>query len=205
MPCVVFWKVFYYRNRWGVNEEIKKKGQWFADHLNAVAVVPDLYRGKATDDREEAGHLMSGLDFPGAVQDIAGVAKDLIEKPEYGVTKVGCLGFCMGGALSLAAALNAPNISAAAPFYGIPGADLSKIKVPVQGHFGNLDAHKGFSDPETVNKLEESLKASGVTYEIHRYENCDHAFTKFDGANYKEAEAKVALQRTVEFLKKHLQ
>ena len=49
----------------------------------------------------------------------------------------------MGGALALAAAALLPEeISAAAPFYGIPSSDLcdvGKIKAPVQAHFGSKD------------------------------------------------------------------
>jgi hypothetical protein len=33
-----------------------------------------------TDDREQAGHLLAGLDFPGAVQDIRGAVKFLLSK-----------------------------------------------------------------------------------------------------------------------------
>lgn len=32
------------------------------------ALVPDLYRGKVAIDNENAGHLMNGLDWQGAVQ-----------------------------------------------------------------------------------------------------------------------------------------
>ena len=52
-------------------------------------------------------------------------------------------GFCMGGALSLASAALVPKeISAAAPFYGIPSpelCDVGKIKIPLQAHFGSKD------------------------------------------------------------------
>ena len=61
------------------------------------------------------------------------------------------MGYCMGGALSIAAAVLAGNVDAAAPFYGIPEdsiADPSQCKVPLQGHFGREDTMKGFSDPE---------------------------------------------------------
>lgn len=49
----------------------------------------------------------------------------------------------MGGALSMAAAVLVPEIDASAPFYGIPSPDLcdvSKIKIPLQCHFGSEDA-----------------------------------------------------------------
>jgi len=63
--------------------------------------------------------------------------------------------------------------------YGVPGKDLcdpSKIKVPIQCHFGNLDSHVGFSDPSTANALEQSLKEGNVPYEFHRYDGLGHGF-----------------------------
>jgi hypothetical protein len=64
-------------------------------------LVPDLYRGKLGVDAEEASHLMTNLDWAGAVQDI-GAAADMLA--EDGNGSVGVVGFCMGGALSLASA-----------------------------------------------------------------------------------------------------
>jgi len=43
---------------------------------------------------------LGGLDWEGAVKDIEGAAKHL---REMGCKKVGVTGFCMGGALSIAA------------------------------------------------------------------------------------------------------
>ena len=62
--------------------------------------------------------------------------------PPHLFLQVGVTGFCMGGALSLAAAVLVPEVDAAAPFYGIPKADLadvSKIKIPLQCHFADGD------------------------------------------------------------------
>lgn len=59
------------------------------------------------------------------------------------------VGFCMGGALTLAAVADGAAIDAAAPFYGIPDGryfDVTKIKVPICAQFGDLDKMKGFSD-----------------------------------------------------------
>ena len=42
-----------------------------------MTLVPDLYRGKTTEDYEEAGHMMDTLDYPGAVLDIRGAARYL--------------------------------------------------------------------------------------------------------------------------------
>jgi hypothetical protein len=45
---------------------------------------------------------------------------------------------------------------------------------PTQLHFGGHDTHKGFSDPETANELEELLKQSKSNYEFYRYPDQGH-------------------------------
>jgi len=161
---------------WGVDEDALHHAKKLAA-AGYRTVVPDLYRGKLGVEAEEAHHMMSSLDFPGAVEDIRGAARFLKGEGE-GSAKVGVVGFCMGGALTLASAVLAPEIDAAAPFYGTPPAalaDVSKAKVPVQGHYGATDAYPG-SDPKSVDALEEQLKASGVEYELFRYPGVGHAF-----------------------------
>lgn len=69
-------------------------------------------------DHETAGHYYNDLNWQGAVQDIQGAVNYLKSK---GVEKIGVVGFCMGGALSLAASVLVDGVNAAAPFYGIPG------------------------------------------------------------------------------------
>lgn len=114
----------------------------------------------------------------------------------------------MGGALSLATAALEPDvIDAAAPFYGIPGEDLcdiSKIKCPVQCHFGSLDSLEGFSSPKDVAKMEEKFKAGGVDYELFEYEGANHAFTNTTSPNYNKDASHLALQRLCQFMNKSL-
>ena len=64
---------------WGLNESLCITADRFASEGYQV-VVPDIYRGKCAKDREEAGHLMGGLDWKGAISDIAGAKKFLEEK-----------------------------------------------------------------------------------------------------------------------------
>lgn len=54
---------------WGMNESICQLADEFAFEGFKV-LVPDLYRGKVAKDGEEAGHLLEGLDWPGAIEDI---------------------------------------------------------------------------------------------------------------------------------------
>ncbi len=80
--------------------------------------------------------------------------------------KVGVTGFCMGGALTIAAAVHLPGLSAASCFYGIPPAELADpalIKIPFQGHFAEQD---DWCTPALADALQAKLPASA---EIHRY------------------------------------
>jgi len=190
---------------WGMNEQIQEEGKEIARDGNLTVLVPDMYRGKVADNREDAGHLMGGLDWKGAVKDIAAAAQYL---KSQGCAKVGVTGFCMGGALSFAAAVHcAGDISAAAPFYGIPNpqlADLTKLTIPVQAHFGELDDIAGFSSPADYNELRERLAAANVpSYEMFTYP-AGHGFTNPKNDNYNKEATTLALSRVYAFMSKHL-
>nr|WP_315427210.1 dienelactone hydrolase family protein [uncultured Albidiferax sp.] len=191
---------------WGLNDQIKG----VADRLAAAgfqALVPDLYRGKATVEQEEAHHLMTGLDFGDAAsQDIRGALQFL--KPRS--PKVGLTGFCMGGALTLLAA-QAPELDAAVVWYGCPPLeyiDASKIKIPLQGHWATQDE---FFKIDTVAALEEKLGAAGVDFEFHRY-LAHHAFAneeavgpgRIAATQYDPVWAQQAWDRALRFFGKHL-
>eukprot|EP00271_Cylindrocystis_brebissonii_P015891 TRINITY_DN38954_c0_g1_i1.p1 TRINITY_DN38954_c0_g1~~TRINITY_DN38954_c0_g1_i1.p1 ORF type:complete len:237 (+),score=41.04 TRINITY_DN38954_c0_g1_i1:227-937(+) len=199
---------------WGVDPEIKLHAEFLASKGYRV-LIPDLYRGKWTLDAAEAHHLMEGLDWPGAVKDIGAAAKWL---KADGSAKVGATGFCMGGALTIASSVLVDDISAGCPFYGIPPlglADPAKTTVPIQGHFGELDAHTGFSDLASAKALEKTLAATGVASEIHIYPGQGHAFmnASADGIKRKEAQGlpahdqatvDLAWSRTLAWFEKYL-
>jgi carboxymethylenebutenolidase len=156
---------------WGLNAQIRG----VADRLAAAgyqALVPDLYRGQSTVEAEEANHLMEGLNFGDAAsQDIRGAVQYLKTR----ASKVGVTGFCMGGALTLLALTQSPEIDAGVVWYGCPPLeyiDAGKIRVPVQGHWATQDQ---FFKIETVTALEDKLDAAGVGFEFHRY-LAHHAF-----------------------------
>jgi len=169
-------------------------------------IIPDLYRGKVATDREEAGHLMHGLDWVGAVQDISGAAKYLKANGVDG--KIGVVGFCMGGALTLASSVHVKEVSAGVVFYGIPSdqlADVTKAATPLQLHFGDKDAIEGFSSPKEQDKLEEKLKKANIPHEFYRYKDAAHAFSNDAHPEvYNASAATESRDRTLAFFKKHL-
>ncbi|KAJ1904405.1 hypothetical protein IWQ60_012452 [Tieghemiomyces parasiticus] len=160
---------------WGINDHMKTMANRFAAE-GFQAVVPDLYHGKVATDADEATHLMSNLDWPGAIKEIQAAVNYLRSQ---GATQVFVTGYCMGGALTAASGVLVRGIEAIAPFYGTPPSslcDLAQTKVPVESHFAGKDAHKGFSDPEAAKAYDAKLETAGVHHKLYMYEKADHAF-----------------------------
>jgi carboxymethylenebutenolidase len=183
---------------WGINDQITG----VADKLVGLgyrALVPDLYKGKVTLDAAEAKHLMTNLNFGEAVsQDIRGAAQYLQSS-----AKAGVLGFCMGGALTVLAAVFLKEIDAAVSWYGFPpeqAADVKTISIPLQLHFAEKDA--SFS-PEGARAVEAKLREAKANFESYWYDAA-HAFGNETGPNHNPAAAKLAWDRTIAFLAKYL-
>ncbi|MGO9715539.1 MAG: dienelactone hydrolase family protein [Steroidobacteraceae bacterium] len=193
---------------WGLNDQIRG----VADKLAAAgyrALVPDLYRGKLALEANEAEHLMKGLDFAAAAgQDVRGAVQYL---KASGSAKVGVTGFCMGGALTLLAAVHVPEANASVVWYGFPPleyVDAARIRAPLLGHWATED---GVFPIAKVEELEKKLRDAQVPFEFHRYQ-AKHAFANetADSKNlpylkHDAAAAELAWERTMKFLAKHLQ
>ncbi|HWO43041.1 MAG TPA: dienelactone hydrolase family protein [Candidatus Eisenbacteria bacterium] len=184
---------------WGLNDQIKGVADRLAG-LGYRALVPDLYRGKVTLEAAEANHLMTNLNFAdAATQDVGGAARYL--KQSSG--KVGVVGFCMGGALTILTALYVKEVDAASSWYGYPpeqAGDVRTISIPLQLHLAEKDA--AFS-PDGARALEAKLRDGKVKFESYWYD-AGHAFGNETGPNYNAAAAKLAWDRTIDFFAKHL-
>jgi carboxymethylenebutenolidase len=186
---------------WGVTDQIKATADDIAAHGYRV-LVPDLYRGKTAAVGDEANHLMEGLDFGDATsEDVRGAVMHL--KASGG--KAAVLGFCMGGAIAMLAAMHVPEADAAIAFYGFPppeGGDPASIDIWVQCHAALRDDHFA---PERVEAFEAKLKSGGVNYEMYWYD-AGHGFCNPNppGAaglgNYDALAAASAWERTYAFL-----
>lgn len=184
---------------WGMNDQICGVTDRLA-RAGFNALAPDLYRGHSTYVWDEAAHLKSKMDFQDALrQDLRGAVTLL--KSLGG--KVATLGFCMGGALSLAAAVHLPELDAATSYYGVTSkenADPAKFRVPFQGHYADIDE---WHTPAMVNELEKALPASGIKFEIHRYP-AEHGFLNEHRPEYNVEAANQSWERLLVFLKQNL-
>ncbi|MGY2293348.1 dienelactone hydrolase family protein [Pseudomonas sp. SDO528_S397] len=192
---------------WGVNAQIKGVADRLAE-CGYRALVPDLYRGAATVEEEEAHHLMDELDFSEAVsQDIRGAVQYLKTDSK----NVGVTGYCMGGALTLMALSAISDLAAGVVWYGFPALeylDVSKIKAPLIGHWATQDQ---FFDIKTVGELESTLHAAGAQVTFHHY-LAHHAFAnetalgdgRIAGTQYDAFWSQLAWDRTLTFFGKTL-
>jgi len=158
-----------------------------------VALAPDLYRGERTSDPDEAGRLMMDLEIPRAVGDLEAAAEMLLRQSSVNGSKIGCVGFCMGGQLALAAACADPRYKAIVDCYGIhPNVELDfeGCEAKVFGVFAENDE---FIPHDQVRGLETKLEEAGVSAEFKTFVGVQHAFMNharpevFDAAAAEEA------------------
>ncbi len=130
--------------------------------------------------------------------------------------KVGVVGFCWGGNVSMLADGEIADLDAAVAYYGrirLPeNADRSKkphapielvshMHAPLLGHFGALDNSIPTAD---VDALRDELKKQGKTGEIYSYEGANHAFNNDTRPSYNADASKLAWRRTLEWFDKYL-
>ena len=185
---------------WGVNEHVKSVAARLAD-AGFLVLAPDLYHGKIATSADEAKKFVAELDRVRALDEIAGAVAFLASHPQSN-GKVAVMGFCLGGAYAFSAACVVPGIAAVVPFYGVPpNAEYANVTAPIQAHFAKTDA---WAKPELAEGIKKQLEAHGKTMELHVYE-ADHAFFNDTRPEaYNAAAAKLAWDRTLVFLRKHL-
>jgi carboxymethylenebutenolidase len=189
---------------WGLVPHIKNICDRFAE-AGYVALAPDFYHGKTTKSPDEAGKMMMAMQIDQAEKDLRGAIQYLLAHEATTSEKVGTVGFCMGGALSLFAATKNPQVGACVIFYGgHPNVkpDLERLQAPVLGLFAERD---GFVTPEIARTLERKLKELGKSCEIHIYPETDHAFFNDERKEvYNAAAAEDAWKRVIRFYQEHL-
>lgn len=184
---------------WGLVPHIEDVADRFAA-AGYTALAPDLYHGRASFEPDEAGKLMMALKLSEAAKDLTGAVDHLQERT--GHAKVGVVGFCMGGGLTLVLATLRPDaVAAAAPYYGVipwPDAqpDWSKLTAKVVGEYAEKDGSAG---PDAVHALESQLRELGKDATLYIHAGADHAFFNDTRPEVYDASAsKIAFERTLD-------
>jgi carboxymethylenebutenolidase len=183
---------------WGLSDWVKEQASKLSDQ-GYVALAVDLYRGKVATTAEVAHELMNGLPEDRAKRDLHAAFDYLASQPNVKKDRIGSIGWCMGGGLSLDVALQQPTLRAVVINYGRLVTDpqsLKQINASVLGLFG---AHDQGITP-SVPKFESSLKELGKNVDIKIYPDAGHGFENpVNKDGYRADDAADAWKRTVKF------
>ncbi len=190
---------------WGLDEQTKS----IADRLAGIgyyAFAPDLFHGERAKlgDSEKASALVSKYGSGGA--ELLTSAYDALKQDPNCNGKVGSIGFCFGGMMSLTLGIQRP-LDALCTFYG--GGmqklfnQLDKITSPVLGLYGDQDQ----SIPAgTIEEFDELLGKYHIPHEVIVYPKSGHAFFRdTDPKSYRPEAAKDAWDRVTKFFAENLE
>lgn len=169
-----------------------------------IALAPDGLSsvGGYPDDDEKGAELFMKVDAAKMREDFQAAAMWLKTSPSC-TGKIGIVGFCFGGGMANQLAVRmGSDLAAAVAFYGgQPGAaDAARIKAPLLAHYAELDTRITSGWPA----FDAALAAARVPHEGYVYAGANHGFHNDTTPRYDETAARLAWQRTLDWLNKYL-
>lgn len=186
----------------GVNSHIRGVADDYASQgFRVIApalfdrVQPHLELGYGPEDMVRGMAVRTKIDQDSMLKDVA-AAISYADGTAQGA-KTGVLGYCMGGTLAWLAATRF-NVAAAVGYYGGRIAEYAaeNPRCPVMLHFGAKDQH---IPPSEIDKI----RRAHPDVPIFVYD-AGHGFNCEQRNDYEASAAKLARQRTLDFLRKHL-
>lgn len=165
---------------WGLNPYVERRARELAG-LGYVALAADVYgEAKQASDATEAGTLMNALlaDMESTSARVRAAVDALKARPEVDPARVGAMGYCLGGALSLHAARLGLDLRGVVSFHGSLGrthpAKKGEVKAKVLVCHGAADK---FVPDEELAGFEREMAELGVDLKLIAYPGVLHGFT----------------------------
>ncbi|MBI4198557.1 MAG: dienelactone hydrolase family protein [Chloroflexi bacterium] len=168
VPCIVLIQEW-----WGLDDHIKEVSRRFAAEGYAV-LAPDLFHGQVTSEPSEAMKLTQAMDRDRAMKELGGAVAYLKSQP-FSSGKVGAIGNCLAGGLSLSTACASRDVDACVVYYGgnpSPVDLVRNLNGPLLGIYAEHDERVTAGVPA----LREALTRAGKRFETHVYPGTQHAF-----------------------------
>jgi carboxymethylenebutenolidase len=191
---------------WGLDDHIKDLARRFAGE-GYFAVAPDLYSrqgNKVAKDPNTAATLMEGLKQADGIDDLLSTINWIKTQSNAKATRIGVIGFCMGGSYATLLPCVTRDIKAAAPFYGeIPADDrLMNLGCPMFYAYGEND---GWIQRADVDRLARALRKFNKPGEVKVYNGCSHGFFNDTRPDvYSAKDAKDAWERSLNLFDQNL-
>jgi carboxymethylenebutenolidase len=168
-----------------------------------IAFAPDALTplGGYPGNDDEGRSMQRQRDRSEMIEDFVAAVTYLRHHPDC-TGKVGSVGFCFGGAVSLQLAVRLPELGAAVAFYGShPSADdAALIRAPLMLHHAGLDDRVNASWPD----FEKALEDNEAKYVNYLYADVNHGFHNDTTPRFDADAAALAWQRTIEHFSNNL-
>ena len=190
---------------WGIEPHIRDLAQKLAAEGFVVA-VPDLYEGKIATEPNDAQRMSMMIrgNVDKAAKKIIGALETLKAMPNVEPKKLGLMGFCIGGFMTLVVASRYPDLGAVVAFYGAgydpTPEEVAKVNAPVLAIYGSKDQSV---PPNQIKKIQQVYQAEGKDLTVKIYD-AGHAFINPAHGMGNEKAAAEAWPLAVNFLKQHL-
>lgn len=188
---------------WGLVDHIKDVADRLARE-GYVALAVDLFDRKVISRVEEGRELRQKLSEEKILGDLDGAFSYLKTLEYVRPDRIGCMGFCMGGGLSLLLACRNGELAACVVFYGRNPSPIDLVKniqCPILCSYAGADMGIMKSD---IDLLKQTLTKHGKMFDIKVYPHAPHAFFNDTRESYRPEAAKDAWDRTLSFLNSYL-
>ena len=173
--------VLVFHEWWGNTDYAMYRAREVAK-LGYVAFAPDMYgNGRITTDPAQAGKWASELAGDAMERDvrIAAAVGELKKRADVDFTRIGAIGYCMGGTMALEAARAKDNIIAVACFHtstliAKDPSDTAPLKAEVLVCHGDKDT---FVKQKDLDALAEAMKDAKRPYTLVTHPGAVHSFT----------------------------
>jgi carboxymethylenebutenolidase len=167
-----------------------------------IAMAPDLFEGRVARTIDEARELAENSDEQHTSDTAAAALNYLAHYPARRGRKMAVIGFSFGAPWALVLAAREPHqVGAVGLFYGSYEADFSRMEARVIGHFSDVDEWEPYDQTRNV---EAKMKEAGLDATFHIYPGRPHWFMEEDRPEYDARAARLAWQRTFDFLRESL-
>lgn len=162
-------------------------------------------------ERDRVMKLLQSLSHKLVMEDTASFLDFLESQPGASGQKIGCVGYCMGGAFALSAAGAFPGrVAAAASLHGArlatdrpdsPHLLAPQMRAEIYVGVAGIDPH---FTPEEKQRLESALQSAGVKHTVEIYPEAKHGFAVNDTPAYDRAASERHWERILKLFSDNL-